>query len=92
MRILIIEDERKVAAFIQKGLEQEGYAVDVAHDGEEGAYQVENFDYDAAIVDLMLPKLPGLELLRRLRPRFARVDSERQGGGGEQSSRSRRWR
>src|ERR1700679_998508 len=73
MRILIIEDERKVAAFIQKGLEQEGYAVDVTHDGEEGAYQAENFDYDAAIVDLMLPKLAGLEILKRLRARHLRL-------------------
>jgi DNA-binding response OmpR family regulator len=69
MRILIIEDEQKVAAFIQKGLEQEGYAVDVAHDGEEGAYQTENFEYDAVILDLMLPKLPGLGVLKRIRAR-----------------------
>lgn len=69
MRILIIEDEQKVAAFIQKGLEQEGYAVDVAYDGEEGVYQAENFDYDAMILDLMLPKLPGLEVLKRIRAR-----------------------
>jgi len=69
MRILIIEDEQKVAAFIQKGLEQEGYAVDVAYDGEEGAYQAENFEYDAVILDLMLPKLPGLEVLKKIRAR-----------------------
>jgi len=69
MRILIIEDEQKVAAFIQKGLEQEGYAVDVAYDGEEGAYQAENFDYDAMILDLMLPKMPGLEVLKSIRAR-----------------------
>jgi DNA-binding response OmpR family regulator len=73
MRILIIEDEQKVAAFIQKGLAQEGYAVDVAHDGEEGAYQAENFDYDAVIVDLMLPKLPGLEILKKIRARDLRL-------------------
>ena len=69
MRILIIEDEQKVAAFIQKGLQQEGYAVDVAYDGEEAAYQAENFDYDAIILDLMLPKVPGLEVLKRIRAR-----------------------
>jgi heavy metal response regulator len=73
MRILIIEDEQKVAAFIQKGLSQEGYAVDVAHDGEEGAYQAENFDYDAVIVDLMLPKMPGLEILKKIRARDLRL-------------------
>jgi DNA-binding response OmpR family regulator len=69
MRVLIIEDEEKVAEFIRKGLQQEGYAVDVVRDGEEGAYQGENFEYDAVILDLMLPKLPGLEVLRKIRAR-----------------------
>ena len=67
VRVLVIEDEAKVANFIQKGLQQEQYAVDVAHDGEEGAYQAENFDYDVVILDLMLPKVSGLSLLRSLR-------------------------
>src|SRR5690242_9723568 len=67
MRILIIEDEDKVAEFIRKGLQQEGYAADAVRDGEEGAYQAENFDYDAVILDLMLPKLSGLEVLNRIR-------------------------
>jgi DNA-binding response OmpR family regulator len=67
MRVLIIEDEEKVAEFIRKGLQQEGYAVDVARDGEEGAYQAEHFEYDAVILDLMLPKLPGLEVLKKIR-------------------------
>jgi DNA-binding response OmpR family regulator len=69
MRVLIIEDEEKVAEFIRKGLQQEGYAVDVVRDGEEGAYQGENFDYDAVILELMLPKLPGLEVLKKIRAR-----------------------
>jgi heavy metal response regulator len=69
MRILIIEDEDKVAEFIRKGLQQEGYAADAVRDGEEGAYQAENFDYDAVILDLMLPKLSGLEVLNRIRAR-----------------------
>lgn len=69
MRILVIEDEQKVAAFVRKGLEQEGYAVDVAGDGEEGVYQSENFEYDAVILDLMLPKVPGLEVLKKIRAR-----------------------
>lgn len=69
MRILIIEDELKVAVFVRKGLEQEGYAVDVAHDGEEGLYQAENFDYDAMILDVMLPKVSGLEVLKKIRQR-----------------------
>jgi two-component system copper resistance phosphate regulon response regulator CusR len=69
MRVLIIEDEEKVAEFIRKGLQQEGYAVDAVRDGEEGAYQAENFEYDAVILDLMLPKLPGLEVLKKIRAR-----------------------
>jgi len=69
MRILIVEDEEKVADFIRKGLQQEGYAVDAISDGEEAAYQTENFGYDAVILDLMLPKLPGLEVLKRIRGR-----------------------
>jgi heavy metal response regulator len=69
MRVLIIEDEEKVAEFIRKGLQQEGYAVDIVRDGEEGAYQAENFEYDAVILDLMLPKLPGLEVLKKIRAR-----------------------
>jgi DNA-binding response OmpR family regulator len=69
MRVLIVEDEQKVASFIRKGLQQEGYAVDVVGDGEEGAYQTENFDYDVVILDLMLPKLPGLEVLKKIRAR-----------------------
>jgi DNA-binding response OmpR family regulator len=67
VRVLVIEDESKVAGFIQKGLQQEQYAVDVARDGEEGAYQAQNFDYDIVILDLMLPKIAGLDLLRTLR-------------------------
>jgi two-component system, OmpR family, copper resistance phosphate regulon response regulator CusR len=69
MRILIIEDEEKVADFIRKGLQQEGYAVDAASDGEEGAYHAENFEYDAVVLDLMLPKVPGMEVLKRIRAR-----------------------
>ena len=67
MRILVVEDDKKVAGFIQQGLQQEGQAVDVAHDGEVGAYHVENFEYDLVILDLMLPRLPGLEILRRVK-------------------------
>jgi DNA-binding response OmpR family regulator len=67
VRVLVIEDEAKVANFIQKGLQQEQYAVDVAHDGEEGAYQADNFDYYVVILVLILPKLSGLSLLRSLR-------------------------
>jgi DNA-binding response OmpR family regulator len=67
MRILIVEDEKKVASFIAKGLQEEGYAVDVLHDGESGASQALDVDYDLVILDLMLPKLSGLEVLRTIR-------------------------
>jgi heavy metal response regulator len=67
MRILVVEDEKKVAAFIQRGLEQEHYAVDVATDGESGAHLGENVDYDLVVLDLMLPKVSGQEVLQRLR-------------------------
>jgi len=67
MRILVVEDEKKVARFIQQGLEEEHYSVDVAHDGERGALLAETQEYDLLILDLMLPKLSGLEITRRLR-------------------------
>jgi two-component system copper resistance phosphate regulon response regulator CusR len=69
VRILVVEDDKKVAGFIQQGLQQECHAVDVTYDGETGAYQSENFGYDLVILDLMLPRLPGLEVLRRIRTR-----------------------
>ncbi len=67
MRILIVEDEKKVAAFIKKGLEEETYAVDVAHDGEEGLFLASESQFDLIILDLMLPKINGLEVLTKLR-------------------------
>jgi heavy metal response regulator len=67
MRILVIEDEVKIAQFIKRGLKEEGYAVDVACDGEEGHFLLSSNEYDAVILDLMLPKMDGLELCRQLR-------------------------
>jgi heavy metal response regulator len=67
MRILIVEDEKKVAAFIKKGLEEETYAVDVAYDGEDGLHMGLENQYDLVILDLMLPVIDGLEVLSRLR-------------------------
>jgi heavy metal response regulator len=67
MRILIIEDEKKVANFIKKGLEEEHYAVDTAHDGETGLYMAEVNEYDLIVLDLMIPKIDGLEVLKRVR-------------------------
>jgi heavy metal response regulator len=67
MRILVIEDEKKVADFIKRGLKEEGYAVDVASDGEEGLFQAMEISYDLILLDLMLPKLDGINLCKKLR-------------------------
>lgn len=67
MRVLLIEDEPDLLASLAKALREDGYAVDGAADGEEGLYKAENYDYDAVILDVMLPRLDGWELLRRLR-------------------------
>jgi len=68
MRILVVEDERKLARAIKKGLEQESYAVDVAFDGDQGLIEAENEDYDVIILDRMMPgKVDGTGILKRLR-------------------------
>ncbi len=67
MRILIVEDEADLARAVRKALEEEGFAVDVAPDGEIGLYNARTWAYDAIVLDLMLPKLDGWEVLRRLR-------------------------
>jgi heavy metal response regulator len=69
MRILVVEDERKVARFIQQGLEEEHYTVDVAHDGEVGLQMAQSENYDLLILDVMLPKRSGLELIKEFRAR-----------------------
>jgi two-component system, OmpR family, copper resistance phosphate regulon response regulator CusR len=73
MRILVIEDDRPLASFIRKGLEAEHYAVDTSHDGEEALYMLQETEYDLAILDLGLPKLDGLSLLRLIRPQKPNV-------------------
>src|SRR5512141_2814752 len=67
MRILVVEDERKIADFIKRGLKEEGYAVDIASDGEEGHFSATTQEYDLIVLDLMLPKLDGLTLCQQLR-------------------------
>ncbi len=67
MRILVVEDERKVASFIRKGLMEELYVVDVAHDGEEGIKLASENDYDAIILDVMLPRKDGFHVLKDIR-------------------------
>ncbi|PLX89208.1 MAG: DNA-binding response regulator [Desulfuromonas sp.] len=67
MRILVVEDEKKVASFIQRGLEEEEFTVDVAHDGEEGVTMAGSVSYDLILMDVMLPKKDGLTAIQELR-------------------------
>ncbi|MEO6182391.1 MAG: response regulator transcription factor [Verrucomicrobiota bacterium] len=67
MRVLIVEDESDLLAGIARALREEGYAVDTSEEGEEGLYKATNWDYDAIILDVMLPKLDGWEVLKGLR-------------------------
>lgn len=67
MRILVVEDNKKVASFIEKGLREEGYAVDVAHDGVDGSMKAQVYDYDLLILDIMLPGKTGYEIVHDLR-------------------------
>ena len=67
MRILLVEDDNRTAQFVSKGFTQAGYAVDRAADGLEGLFMAQDFSYDVAVVDIMLPKLDGLTLIERLR-------------------------
>ena len=67
MRILVVEDEPRLLRNLAKALREEGYAVDTADAGDDGLYKAENYDYDAIVLDVMLPRLDGWELLARLR-------------------------
>lgn len=67
MRTLVIEDDAKLQKLLKRGLVEEGFSVDAAGDGEEGLFLAETEAYDAIVLDLMIPKIPGLEVLRRLR-------------------------
>src|SRR5580700_9010542 len=69
MRILLVEDEKKVSEFVARGLRAERFAVDVASDGAAGWELAATYSYDLAILDLMLPKLGGTEVLKRIRAR-----------------------
>lgn len=66
-RILIIEDDKKIARFIELELTHEGYEVEIAHDGREGLGMAQAFTYQTILLDLMLPKLSGIEVCRRIR-------------------------
>src|SRR6266540_1849537 len=67
MKILVVEDDRKVAGFIEQGLREEGYAVDVAPDGDEATMLAHVYDYDLLLLDVMLPKKTGLQVAAELR-------------------------
>jgi two-component system OmpR family response regulator len=67
MRVLVVEDEPDLLGSLVKALREDGYAVDPAPDGEEGLFKAESYDYDALVLDVMLPRMDGWELLARLR-------------------------
>ena len=69
MRILVIEDEPRMASIIAKGLREHSYAVDLAHDGESGLYQTSINDYDVIVLDVLLPERDGFDVCRELRSR-----------------------
>ncbi|MBB6352054.1 response regulator transcription factor [Nonomuraea muscovyensis] len=67
MRVLVVEDERRMAAALQRGLQAEGFAVDLAHDGEQGLHRARQGDYDVVVLDIMLPRLSGYNVCKQLR-------------------------
>jgi len=67
MRILLVEDEKRLSHYIKKGLTEQGFAVDTAYDGEEGLYLAKEETYDVIVLDVMLPKLSGIEVCKKLR-------------------------
>src|SRR5437870_9834671 len=73
MRLLVIEDEEKLAQVVKRALVSETFSVDVAHDGREGLDLATSYDYDLIVLDLLLPLLDGSEILRRLRRRNSQV-------------------
>ena len=76
MRILVVEDEPPIAEFVQRGLEAEGYSVTCAHDGEHGLALARSGDYALVVLDVLLPKLSGLEVVKAIR-------DERRGAPGD---------
>lgn len=69
MRLLVVEDDRKIGSFLRRGLGEAGFAVDLAGDGLQGLHCFEQHEYDAAIIDLMLPRMDGLSLIETIRGR-----------------------
>ncbi len=73
MKVLVVEDEKKVASFIKRGLEEEGYTVELARDGEEGLKMINDGSYNLILMDLMLPKMDGLQVIREMRAHNVRT-------------------
>ena len=67
MRILVVEDDARIASFLQRGLQESGYSVSIARDGEDGYLDARYNPYDLVVLDLMLPKMDGIEVARKLR-------------------------
>ncbi|MGW4425169.1 response regulator transcription factor [Streptosporangium sp. NPDC004631] len=67
MRVLVVEDERRMASALQRGLRAEGFAVDLAHDGEDGLHLARHGDYDVVVLDIMLPRISGYNVCKQLR-------------------------
>jgi len=67
MRLLLIEDDRKLSALLMRGLREEGFAVDATDDGDDGAWRAVENDYDAIILDVMLPGMDGFQVLEKMR-------------------------
>lgn len=73
MKVLVVDDEARIATSVKRGLEQEGYAVDVAYDGEEGYLSAKGDDYDVIVLDVMMPEMNGYEVAEKLRQEGVRV-------------------
>jgi len=73
MRVLIVEDERKIAAYVKRGLEEQGYAVDAAYTGREALDWAETVEFDLIVLDILLPEIDGIEACKALRQRGART-------------------
>ena len=69
MRLLLIEDDKKIALFVKTGLKEDGFAVDHVTDGADGLHLATTVPYDVAVIDLMLPGLDGLSIIREMRAR-----------------------
>lgn len=73
MKILVVEDELRLALLIKQGLEENDFLVDLSNDGEEGLYMAEEYQYDAILLDIMLPGIDGINILKRLRAKNSDV-------------------